>query len=254
MTVKEILESYDEITLEEQIHEGIIFFTLFERKFLFLAPLEDDPSSKASVYLYNDELLDFPHIMLREHTITDGNELPKGTYRCVCLYEQDSIVHTIISYEDKIIDCIDRLIELLSMTSVEQEKEFQKEFVYYWNSESVGGKTFCVYLDQDMYFAEMEAFYGAKKIRLVQKGLALNDIDDRDKSERKWTRHIENDIFFIPITDSRGILPPHRGYQWTEAEVQNIIYGEQIKHISDDTFQSIKNTIPKTQNVILLSG
>ena len=38
MTVKEILESYEEITVEEQILEGVLFFTLFEKKFLFFAP------------------------------------------------------------------------------------------------------------------------------------------------------------------------------------------------------------------------
>ncbi len=252
MTVKEILESYNEITVGEQILEGVLFFTLFEKKYLLFAPTEDDPSSKANVYLYNDILMDYPHIMLREETINEGKELPNGTYRWVCLFEEDGIVHTIVSYEDKIIDCIDRLIELLSMTKAEQEKEFQKEYMYYWNSESVGGKTYCVYLEKDDHFAEMDALYGAERIRLVQKGLTLTDIDDRDKSERKWVYHVENDVYFIPITDSRGILPPHRGYQWTDDRVRNIVYGKQIEHISDDTFQSIKNTVPKTQDIILL--
>ena len=254
MTIKEILESYEEITVEEQILEGMLFFTLFEKKFLFFAPEENDPSSKAAVYLYNDNFLDYPHIMLRENTITEVKDLPKGTYRWICLFEQDSMVNTIISYEDKIIDCIDRLIELLSMTSVEQEREFQKEFMYYWNSESIGEKKFTVYLDQATQFAEMDVFYSVKNVRLIQRGLTLTDIDDRDKTKRRWIRHIENDVFYIPITDSRGILPPHRGYQWTPTEVQDIIYGKQIEHISDDTFQSIKSIIPKTQDIILVFG
>ena len=226
MTVKEILESYEEITVEEQVLEGVLFFTLFEKKFLFFAPDEDDPSSKAAVYLYNDDLLDFPHVMLRENTITEGKDLPNGTYRWICLFEQESIVNTIVSYEDKIFDCVDRLIELLSMTPVEREREFQKEFMYYWNSESVGEKEFSVYLEQATQFTELDAFYGAKKVRLIQKGLKLTDIDDREKNERKWIHHIENDVFYIPVTDSRGILPPHRGYQWTANEVQSIVYGK----------------------------
>ena len=254
MTVKEILESYKEITVEEQLLEGVLFFTLFEKRFLFFSPEEGDPSSKAAVYLYNDNLLDFPHIMLRENTITEGKNLPNGAYRWVCLFEQDSIVNTIVSYEDKIFDCIDRLIELLSMTPVEREREFQKEFLYYWDSESVGDKKFAVYLEQATQFAELDAFYGAKKVRLIQKGLKLTDIDDRYESERKWTHHIEHDVFYIPVTDSRGILPPHRGYQWASDEVQNIIYGKQIKHISDETFQAIKSMVPKTQDVILVFG
>lgn len=254
MTVKEILESYEEITVEEQICEGIFFFTLFEKKFLLFAPAENNPSTKASVYLYNDTLLDFPHIMLQEFDFSKVEGFPKGTYRWICLFEQDSIVNTIISYEDKIIDTIDRLIELLSMTPVEREKEFQKEFMYYWNNESLGNEKFSVYLDQDSRFVEMDAFYGRKNVRLIQNGLRLTDIDDRDKYGRKWTHHIENDVFYIPVIDSRGILPPHRGYQWTSADVQSIVYGKQIEHISDDTFRVIQNTVPKTQDVILVFG
>ena len=41
MTAKEILESYDEITVNEQIIDGVLFFTMFEKQFLFLAPSED---------------------------------------------------------------------------------------------------------------------------------------------------------------------------------------------------------------------
>ena len=51
MTVKEILESYEEITVEKQVLEGAFLFTLFEKKFLFFAPVKDNPSSKAAVYL-----------------------------------------------------------------------------------------------------------------------------------------------------------------------------------------------------------
>lgn len=66
MSVRDILETYEEITIGEQILEDILFFTLFEKTFLFFPPDKDNPSSKANVYLYNDELLDFPHIMLRK--------------------------------------------------------------------------------------------------------------------------------------------------------------------------------------------
>ena len=115
MTVKEILETYDEITVGQQVVGDALFFTLFEKQFLFWPPSTEDPTSQASIYLYNDELLDFPHIMLRATNITDGKALPSGTYRWVCLFEHNSIVNSLVSYEDKVFDTIDRLIELLSM-------------------------------------------------------------------------------------------------------------------------------------------
>lgn len=252
MTAKEILETYDEITIDQQVFDDVLFFTLFEKKFLFWPPSTEDPTSQASIYLYNDEFLDFPHVMLRAANITDGKEIPNGTYRWVCLFEHNSIVNSLVSYEDKIFDTIDRLIELLSMNQVDREREFQKEFMLYWNSEAVDRKCFTVYLSQDTHFSEMDVFYGANSIRLIEHGLILSDIDSKDKNERKWIRHFENDAYYIPIIDSRGILPPHRGFRWTANEVQNIIYGKQINHISDDSFRMLKTTVPKRHEVILL--
>lgn len=252
MAVKEILETYEEITIGQQITEGVLFFRMYEKQFLLFAPSEDDPTSQASIYLYNDEFLDFPHVMLRATNITDGKRLPNGTYRWICLFEHNSVVNSLVAYEDKIFDCIDRLIELLSMNPSDREKEFQKEFMFYWNSEAHDSKGFTVYLSQDTHFAEMDAFHGAESIRLIEKGLSLSDIDEREKDELKWTRHLENDVYYIPIIDSRGILPPHRGFQWTAAEVQKIVYGKQIEHISDDSFQKLKTIVPKRHDLILV--
>ena len=252
MTVREILESYEEITVDQQIIDGVLFFTMFEKQFLFLAPSEDDPASKATIYLVNDELLDHPHIMLRDTNFTDIERFPEGIYRWICLYEQDSIMNTLVSYEDKIIDCIDRLIELLGMNPVEKEREFQKEFMYYWNSEAAGKNRIRAYLRDETRFSEMDSFHGTNIVLLVEQGLDLSDIDERNKGERKWTRHLENDTYHIPITDNRGIIPPHRGFQWTAKEVQNIVYGRQVEHISDETFRKLKTTIPKRHDLILL--
>jgi len=254
MTVKEILESYDEITIDKEITDGIFLITVYGKKFLFIAPFEDEPASMSTVYLFNDDGLDFPHIMLREKTFPNIEGLPEGNYRWVCLYEQENIVNTIVPYEDKVIDAVDRLLKLISMNEIEKEHEFQKEFMFYWNSYSTGQKKFDVYLAQENTFTEMETYYGKNNVRIIEKGLRLSDIDSRDKAERKWVKHIENDVYFIPISDSRGILPPHRGYRWTSQDIKNIVYAPQVEHISVDTFQRIKETIPKTQNVILVFG
>lgn len=254
MTVREILESYDEIAIDKEIIDGVFLFTLSGKQFLFIAPFEDEPASKSTVYLFNGDGLDFPHIMLQEETFPDIKDLPDGKYRWVCLYEQESIVNTIVPYEDKVIDAVDRLLELLSMNEIEKEREFQKEFMFYWNSSSIGQNKFTVYLTQESTFAEMEAYFGTKNVRIIEQGLRLSDIDSRDKDERKWAHHVESDVYFIPISDSRYILPPHRGYSWTSQDIKNIIYSQQVEHISVDTFQRIKNTIPKTLNVILVFG
>lgn len=254
MSVKEILETYEEITVEREVSEGIYLFSLFGKQFLFIAPTEDVPNSTASVCLYNDAGLDIPHIMLIEHDLSEDGTLPKGKYRWVCLYENESIVNTIIPYDDKIIDAIDRLIELLTMSKVEQEREFQKEFLFYWNSQSISYPSVSVYLKQDTAVAEMDAYYGKNEVRVVEHGMNLSDIDARDKGERRWVHHIENCLYFIPIIDNREIIPPHRGHTWGEEDVKNILFSHQIEHISRDTYEFLKTSVSKRNDVILIFG
>ena len=253
VTPKDILESHEEIFVEKQIHDDVFLFKLFDKSFLLRCPDREKPISRPSVYLYNDEEFDFPHVMLREEEIKNDESLPNGKYRCVCLYEQESIVYSVVSYEEKIFDAIDRLIELLSMTQVEREKEFQKEFMFYWNNASAN-QSAKVYLSHEDSFSRMSVYCSKSDTRYVEAGLELSDLNDREKKERKWLHHIENDVFFIPITDTREILPPYRGHQWTVDNVKAIVYGKQIDHISYDTYQRIRNEKVSTQDVILVFG
>lgn len=254
ISVKEILESYEEIAIEQEIIDGIYLITMFSKQFLFIAPFEDTPSSFPIVYLYNDSGLDIPHIMLQEESFPEIDDIPEGNYRWICLYEHESTVNTIILYEDKVIDAVDRLIELLSMNAIEQEHEYQKEFLFYWNYHSIDHLDISVYLKQDSTFAEMDAYYRKNEIRAIEHGLRLSDNDSRENNDRKWVQHVENDLYFIPIIDNREIIPPHRGYGWSEEEIKNIIYSRQIEHISSETYQRIKTCIPKTKDVILVFG
>ena len=254
MTAKDILESYEELEDLRQIDEGIFFFVLYDKQFLLCLPSEKNPASEAKVWLYNDELFDYPHIMLQECRIETGETIPKGTYRVVCLYEHESVVNSIFSYEEKITDCIDRLIELLSMNQVQKELEFRKEFMFYWNEQSVEKLQYNIFLQHDNVFSELNVFWSEKTIRIIEQGLELSDLNKMEKGKRLWNRHYENDAFYIPINDARDILPPHRGYKWTAKDLRNIVYGRQINHIDDASFQKIKTYIPKTQNLILVFG
>lgn len=254
ITVRDLLESYDEIAIDNEFIDGFFLISLFGKQFLFIAPFQEKPESSAIVYLYNDIGLDIPHIMLREKTFDNIKYLPDGKYRWVCLYEQDSIVNSIISYNDKVIDAIDRLIELLSMNEIEKEREFQKEFMFYWNVNAIGEREFTIYLKSKDAFAEMDAYYGEKNVRIIDRKTHLSDIELKENGHLKWINHVENDVFFIPIVDNRGIVPPHRGYSWTAQDVKNIVYAQQIEHINADTFQKVRNTIPKTQDIILVFG
>lgn len=253
----DIVRSYDEISIEDSdvLSESLFFFRLCGNRFLFFAPDENDPSSCPGIYLYNDELLNAPHIMLNQEEYAGDEQLPKGIYRWICLYEQNSVVWSLMGHEEKIYDAINRLIELLSMTEKEREYEFQKEFLYYWNSASKQKGKYSIYLQRDDEFTNLSLYYGEKEIRIIGDNLILTDINKLDKkNEREWIRHTELEAYFIPIIDSRGIIPPHRGYQWTQSDIRNIVYGKQVAHISDETFNQLKNITPKYQDILLVFG
>lgn len=254
ITVKELLESYDEITIKKEITKEIFIIKLYEKEFLFVAPLHEDPTSSTAVFLYNDSGVSIPHIMLQDESCLNIKNLPQGKYRWVCLYENESVVNSIIPYEDKVIDAINRLLELLSMNNFEKEREFQKEFMFYWNNQSVGYNKFDIYLSQEQRFSKMCVYYNQYNVRLIERSLYLKDIDQRKNTKRIWVEHLESDAYYIPISDCRGILPPHRGHFWTVQDVRNIVYAKQIEHISDETYSALKNTYSNTRTNILVFG
>lgn len=252
--VKDILSSYTEISIENEITSDIFMLRLFGKQFLFFAPIENEANSFPSVYLHNDEGFDFPHVMLREHNITDTSAFPEGSYRWVCLYENESLVYSIMSTEEKIRDSIDRLIELLSMSKTSREHEFQKEFLFYWNYASVGTEIE-LFLSQTESFCKLEKYVNKSTVRYIDSGLSLNDQSGHDKNGNpSWLKHVETDIFFVPIIDIRGILPPHKGLTWTIEQVKEIVFGKQIDHISPETYKQIETQLVKTQNVNIVFG
>ena len=252
MTAKEILEMYDNIVVTQIYLNDWVMFRLFEKEFLLITPSKDDIRSVATIYLYNNDGLDFPHILLKDINIDKGEKFPAGKYRWICLYEQESVVQSLYSYEEKITDAVERLIELLTMTKTEQEREFQKEFLYYWNN-AAGLQSADIYLKQDIKFAKLQKYCSETTTRYIEPDIGLTDLNSRDTEEkRKWQQDLETDVFFIPITDSRGILPPYRNHSWTIENVKEIIYGKQINHISVDTYLQLKREIVSTQNVIIV--
>lgn len=253
MTAKEILELYDEIVINEETEAGFLI-TLFKKEFFIFTAHLHEPESVVFVLLRDDKFFDFPHIMLRDIDHSLLKNIPEGNYRWICLYENESVVHTLISFEDKIIDAVNRLIELLSMNDAEKEREYRKEFMYYWNDESSVNSYYHVYLSQEDTFAEMMVYHGKNNVRLVDKNLRLSDIDSRNKDERNWIHHLENDAYFIPLADSRGIIPPHRGCKWTVKSLKDLVCAKQIEHINNDDFQQLLTTFPRTQKIILVFG
>ena len=154
----EILSAYEDINVETSAStEDAIIFRLGEMRFALLCPEKDDITSYPFIFALDVTTCDQPHILLNEIDFKGNSVLPKGKYRSVCLYEGGSIINAIMSYDEKIIDAIERLITLLSLPPLQREKEFQKEFLFYWNNVAQNGKR-DIYLNNNNTFSALSVY------------------------------------------------------------------------------------------------
>lgn len=165
--VKEILSSYDEIKIAKE-DEFVIFFELYGNEYGIIYPLIEVPTSTPAIIIKDNKNYDYPHIMLSEIPI-NGN-----MYRSICLYEAGSQIEYLKTYEEKVVDAIDRLFELLNLSSLEIEKEFQKEFLFYWNMQAE--TSIDVYIKSDRVFHKMNVYVNLEgRFRVISPGIKLND-------------------------------------------------------------------------------
>ena len=233
---KAILLSYEEIEVDEpNSNDVIIIFKMCDRRFALWCPDQDDITSSVVVCVLDDDTFDQPHIMLREVYFDGTSVLPEGKYRSICLYENGSVVSALMSYEEKIIDAVERLIELMSLTPLAKEKEFQKEFLFYWNSVAEYGDRE-IYLGVDQSCSLLSVYQNKRRIRYVASDVCLSDLDIVDDGSRKWQQRMDINAVFIPIIDNRGILPPTKKHPWGKEEIIELLYGDKISHISNETF------------------
>ena len=88
---------------------------------------------------------------------------------------------------------------------------------------------------------KLDVYHSNGTFRYISSDLCLSDIDERDKKDRVWQHRVDINAFYIPIIDSRGIIPPTVKNTWSLSEIVEILYGKRISHISSETFQRIKD-------------
>ncbi len=238
-TAFEIISSYEEFTVESSPEvKDIIVFRFGERRFAYLCPNKEDPSSDGIIFSLDDATFDQPHILVYEFDYPGGTILPKGKYRGVCLYENGSVIYSLMSYEEKIVDAVERLLELLTLSPSQKEKEFQKEFLFYWNAVAQPGKRE-LFLNNENAFSVLSVYKSSEGTRYIAPSVSLNDLDHMHDGNRKWQQHINTTAIFLPIIDNRGILPPIKNRSWTKEQIIEIICSDTTNHISFESFQQL---------------
>lgn len=231
-----IISSYDEFDLESSPEtEGVVIFKFGERRFAYLCPDKENTISSGIVCSLDDETFDQPHILLYEYDYPGCSILPKGKYRGVCLYESGSVIYAMLSYEDKIRDTIERLIELLTLSPVQKEQEFQKEFLVYWNTVAKSGKR-DIYLNNDNSLSALSVYQSTDRIRYIAPEVYLNDLELTSNGRRTWQQRIDITAIYLPIINNRGILPPTKDHLWGKEQMLEIICSDVTNHITTDAY------------------
>ena len=234
---KEIIETYEDIDIS-RIIENQVFFHYNGNEYVLILFNDEERTRLPIILAKKDIALTYPHFMYREHSL--GQE-EQNKYVVICLREADTVVSYLMSYEEKIIDTIERFRHLLSLTPLEIEKEFQKEFLFYWNSAATQSEIE-LYLNNENQFSVLNAYSSSgAKMRAVVNGMKLNDKDRERDGKKVWNFQHDTPFYFIPIIDNRRIIPPTPYSPWSEKNIIQIIHGREFSCISHDTFEQIKH-------------
>lgn len=245
-TVVEILECFEETEILSE-KEHLIFFKMKHRVFGIIFATAENISHMPIILVRDEDNYDFPHIMYKIY------EDDEHTYRQLCLFESGSLVNVLLSFQEKVELVINQLITLLELHPLEIEKEFQKEFLFYWEKQTKNDIPIRLYIKSDFCFQKLNVYSDTNKnVRIVSDDIRLNDKNKRINNKNKWNHLFNIKAYYIPITDKRRVIPPVKGNAWTSSEIIRIIQGMDFSRISHDTYEKLKEENVKADHVYII--
>ena len=227
---KEILLRYKELELMDDFEIGVNFKLYGSIYAIYYLNKNAFP-----LVLIVDENCEYPHFSLREAHINGHS------YKYICLFDEGGLVEYTHTIEEKTTACIERLLHLVQMSKVEIIDEYHKEFLVYWNAACVskgqyGQYEYLLFVDNEHQHQWLEQqIYKSKTIRITSSNRFFND-----STEKKTVQ--TTPVLFLPIIDSRELIPPLPAKPWSSKQIIDIIDGLKYQRISDEAYDEIKNT------------
>lgn len=235
-----ILNEYSSISLEKA-ETNYAEFELYGLKYAIC--LFDD--NGFPLVLAIDHAGNYPHFIY-DNRIIDGH-----SYKCVCLYESGTLIEFIHTEEERIRFCLSRLLALVELSSSEVVTELQKEFLYYWNNACSSNEKYSrfqyqLFLDNDDTYQWLEQWhFKSNAIRITRPGRFFNDTHNKVFCDKV-------PVFYIPILDSTGIVPPLPDAPWSGREIVDIVGGLKYQRISSEAYQEISRTSYAKKEIVLV--
>ena len=238
---KRILQEFEEIVVISDADLNGVIFELFGRKYAIFEKGKGCFPVVAAI----DHDDSYPHLMFTEYTI--GTE----HWRAICLFEAGSVIEYIYTEEERIKTCIERLIELVSLSPSQIIEEYHKEFLVYWLKYGITkGKhdniQYQLYLDCSNEFQWLEQhLYKNNCVRITKPERQFNDSDKRLQIK-------EIPALYLPIEDARELLPPLKNKPWNAHTINDIIGGVVFQRISNQAFESISQQSYSQKEILLV--
>lgn len=221
-----IIEKYPEISVIDKFDDNIMVDIKNAHFYLWLRS-SCDYNGSMPFFTTVDLNGNFPHLMIKKIKLNEQN------HRRICLYESETIVKSLFSSVEKIEFVIEQLLKLLNLSSFQKEQEYQKEFLYYWNNSAESNykaELFIITSEKPCWLNIHDDKDGKK--RIVHPNIYLND-------KEKMFLNTKAQALYIPITDTRGILPPNKDNDWTVDNLLNILDNKQFTKISFETYREL---------------
>ena len=204
------LSSCKNVNNVKVLESGDITFDLFvngESYSIMLFSLSD--YKMPSVYLCNPKDGDSrkPHqLYLRKYGLVH-----------MCLSVRDDISVKNKGYTEIIDYTIKRISRLLSLSELEEEKEFRKEFLYFWNSASTNNERVPIYIESSKSIKKLKVLHKKDNVTIVDQTIEFNAYFMKGYNET------QSECLYISIRNSKGIVPPFNEKPWDIESVRYIL-------------------------------
>lgn len=222
-----IIEQYPEISVIDRT-EDTITIDIKKVRFCLWLLSDCDYNSQMPFFTAVEQNESFPHLLIKDIKLRGQN------HRFICLYESEVIVKSLFSSSEKIEFIIKQLLKLINLSSLRQEEEYQKEFLFYWNKSANDDYEIELFITTSDKHSWLNVYYDTddKKRRLVYPEIFLNDMKGKKLNEKVQA-------LYIPIIDNRNIIPPNIDNSWTVTDVLNILDNKQFNKISSATYNEL---------------